>query len=340
MTHMKRPSAPFYVQFELTEQCNNRCYFCYNPLGHIGGQEFDLPKIKDILKQLHDAGVFRINFNGGEPTIRPDFRSILEYATGLGFELHMNTNSTLITDDLAHFISLYMKSVCTSILHSNKEEHDRMTGRSGAYDDVIKGISCLRNNNVKVEVNVCTSTENYRDIYNIGKLISSLDCYALCSTRYILNDAKNKALLLNSAETMELIDSLLKVKNDFPNITDVSLPGPVPYCEIDKSYYEKLRILNIPCQYGYGLARISPSGNVTPCTISDDVMGNLNNDSFEHIWNAPTWEKYECLCHIPVPCRDCNEFHVCRGGCVVYDESINTLGVKIATKKWGVTSGQ
>mgnify|MGYP006990193247 CR=1 FL=1 len=30
-----------------------------------------------------------------------------------------------------------MRSVCTSILHSNETEHDRMTGRVGAYQDVI-----------------------------------------------------------------------------------------------------------------------------------------------------------------------------------------------------------
>jgi radical SAM protein with 4Fe4S-binding SPASM domain len=334
ITNIRRSSAPFYVQFELTERCNNRCFFCYNPLGHIEGKELNLEQIKDILLQLHEIGVFRINFNGGEPFMREDFCEIIEFADNLGFELHLNTNSTLINDKIAKFVSQYMASVCTSILSSKREEHDRMTGRIGAYDDVVNGIKAWRKNNIKVEVNVCTSTENYLDMYNIGRLIAKLDCYALCSTRYILNDKKNKHLLLNGQQTMELIDLLFAVKTEFSVITDVSLPGPVPYCEIDKEYYEKLRLLNIPCQYGYGLARINPSGNVTPCTISNDIIGNLTAEKFKSIWDSKGWEKYKNLCHIPIACRDCEEFSRCRGGCVVYDESIITCGEKITIKKW------
>lgn len=286
ITRIERPGAPLYVQFELTERCNNKCYFCYNPLGHIGENELDTGRIKDILSQLHDAGVFRINFNGGEPLLHGDLYEILECAYELGFDLHMNTNSTLVNSETAECISRYMKSVCTSILHSKADMHDRMTGRNGAFHDTVNGIHLWREHNVKVEVNVCTSTENYDDIYNIGKLVADLDCYALCSTRYILNDIKNKHLLLNGRQTMELVDLLLKVKADFKSISDVSLPGPVPLCEVDTSYYEKLRFLNIPCQYGYGLVRISPGGDVTPCTISNDVIGNLNQDSFKTIWTA------------------------------------------------------
>lgn len=340
IARITRPTAPFYIQFELTERCNNQCYFCYNPMAHIDGNELTSSKIGDILSQLKELCVFRVNFNGGEPLMRDDLEDIMHMAYSLGFELHMNTNATLISNKEAEMISRYMNSVCTSILHSNIKIHDRMTGRTGSFKDVIKGIESLRSNNVKVEVNVCTSTENYLDMYNIGKLISTLDCYALCSTRYILNDKRNIHLLLDSAKTMKLIDILLQVKSDFPNITDVSLPGPVPYCEIDEDYWGKLRLLNIPCQYGYGLARISPTGKVTPCTISDDIIGDLNKETFSEIWNSNRWDKYTHLCHIPPSCRDCDEVKRCKGGCVVYDESIIACGEFIGTLKWGHTSAK
>ena len=109
---------------------------------------------------------------------------------------------------------------------------------------------------------------------------------------------------------------------------------------MDKEYYEKLRILNIPCQYGYGLARISPVGKVTPCTISDDVIGDLNSKSFSEIWKAEGWTKYEHLCHIPIGCQECSEVKRCKGGCVVYDESIISCGEKVRTKKWGYADGE
>jgi radical SAM protein with 4Fe4S-binding SPASM domain len=331
---IKRLASPLYVQFELTELCNNKCYFCYNPLGYVSGDELNTTEVKDIIRQLHGAGVFRINFNGGEPLLRSDLIEIVEYAYSLGLELHMNTNSTLVTDKIAGAISKYMKSICTSVLSSDEAIHDRMTGRAGAYNDVLRGIDVWRNNGVDVEVNVCTSTENYDDIYNIGKLIAKHDCYALCSTRYILNSPDNRHLLLNSKQTEELVDLLLRVKNEIPLIRDVSLPGPVPYCELSEAYYERLRQLNIPCQYGYGLARISPVGVVTPCTISDDEMGDLRKQSFLEIWQSDTWKKFERICHIPDACTHCEELKRCRGGCVVYDQSIISAGLTPQIRKW------
>lgn len=336
---INRFKAPLYVQFELTENCNNKCYFCYNPLGRISGEELATNEVFDILVQLKDEGVFRINFNGGEPLMRKDFLQILEFAHSLGFELHMNTNSTLVTTDLAKNVSRFMKSVCTSILSSDEHAHDKMTGRIGAYRDVLRGIDIWREQNIEVEVNVCTSTENYYDIYNIGKLIAEHDCYALCSTRYILNSPENKHLLLNRQQTEELIDLLIKVKEEIPAIRDVSLPGPVPYCEVGETYYEKLRLLNVPCQYGYGLARISPVGIVTPCTISDDEMGNLRISTFSSIWSDDVWDKYTNMCHIPPSCQICSELQKCRGGCVVYDQSMINAGIPPKTKKWGETDG-
>lgn len=329
-----RPSAPFYIQLELTEKCNNKCYFCYNPLGRLAGNELTTDEIKDILNQLNHLGIFRINFNGGEPLTRPDIKELIKYGADLGFDLHMNTNSTLVNDDIAEFVSKYMTSICTSILNSKEDLHDRMTGRKGAYKDVIRGIKIWRKHGVKVEINVCTSTDNYTDIYDIGKLASELDCYALCVTRYILNNKENNFRLLTPEQTLKVIEQLHKVKADFSNVYDVTLPGPVSYCELPDEYKEDLKELNIPCQYGYGLARISPTGKVTPCPISNDEIGDLRKNTFEEIWKATGWDKYVSLSHLPIGCKECDDVSRCRGGCVGYDESIRACGIDIKTKKW------
>lgn len=327
-------SAPFYVQFEVTDRCNNRCFFCYNEKSSTAGKELSYREIKRILEELKEAGVFSINLNGGEPLMREDFFEIMEYAYYLGFDLHLNTNGTLIDDYAAKRISRCMRSICTSILYSEKEKHDVATGRQGAYDDVLSGIKNLVKNGVSVEVNVCTSKQNYKDIYDISKLSAELGCYAICSTRYILNHKDNLALLMDAKSTVELVDMLLKAKNDFGELSSVTLPGPVPFCELPEEYHKKLALLNIPCQFGYGLCRISATGKVTPCTISDDLMGDLRESSFKEIWNSDAWAKYRMLIHLPSNCKICGDLSNCRGGCIVYDNSIISCGSEICTKKW------
>ncbi len=307
-------SAPFYVQFEVTDRCNNRCFFCYNDKAPTFGNELTLKEIWSILRQLKEAGVFSINFNGGEPLMRPDFFEIMEYAHYLGFSLHMNTNATLIDDYKAKRIARCMGTICTSILRPDECGHDCDTGRKGAYRDAIKGIQTLVNNGVKVEVNVCTHKKNVEDIYKIAELVDSIGCYALCSTRYILNSKDNVDYLLDKEDTEFLIDTLYKARQNFKNLKAISLPGPVPFCEISPKYHEKLAELNVPCQFGYGLCRISATGNVTPCTISDEIIGDLRNESFKDVWNSNKWDKYVHLEHLPVNCRECDELRLCRGG--------------------------
>ena len=330
-------SAPFYVQFEVTDRCNNRYFFCYNEKAPTVGDELSLKEIKGILHQLKDAGVFSININGGEPLMRQDFFEIMEYAHYLGFLLHLNTNATLIDDYTAKRISRCMRNVCTSILRPDESGHDKDTGRVGAYKGVINGIRALVRNGVGVEVNVCTHKGNYKSIYDIAKLADSLGCHAICSTRYILNSKDNVEYLLGKDDTEILVDLLCQAKKDFRNLSSeggISLPGPVPFCEISPQYHDKLAELNVPCQFGFGLCRISATGKVTPCTISDDIIGDLRKESFRDIWNSKKWEKYRKLEHLPCNCKLCNELSRCRGGCVVYDNSIRSCGLKICNKKW------
>lgn len=329
-----RCSAPFYVQFELTQRCNNRCFFCYNAIGQVDGNELTTEEAKRILREMADAGVFRVNFNGGEPLAREDFLDICRYACDLGLELHMNTNATMITDTVAKQLSTLMRSVCTSMLSSDPQRHDAMSGRLGAFKETLLGMDHLHEHGVGIEVNVCTTMDNYRELYSIAEVAAVHGCYAICSTRYILTHESNSHLVMTADATMELVGILARIKQEVKGIEDVSLPGPVPLCEVPPHMREALKRLNIPCQYGYGLCRISANGTVTPCTISPDVIGNLREVSFHQAWNAAAWRKYAQADHIPANCHICEEFSTCRGGCVVYDDCLMNNGMSPLTRKW------
>lgn len=331
---LTRCSAPFYVQFELTKKCNNKCFFCYNEIGDVAGQELSTEEVKRILREMSDAGVFRVNFNGGEPMARPDLLDICVYARQLGLEVHMNTNATLVTEHLAEGIASLMPSLCVSLLASTPERHDEMAGRLGAFDDALQGMDLLADSGVALEVNVCTTMDNFRDLYAIAEVAAQHGCYAFCSTRYILTSASERHLVMTQGATLELVDILTRIKEEVDGIDDVSLPGPVPLCEMPTSAYDAVAELNVPCQFGYGLCRISATGKMTPCTISPDVVADLRSASFGDAWRAPGWERYMCMEHIPRACVDCREFSRCRAGCIVYDESLIANDMAPATEKW------
>lgn len=303
----------------------------------MGGRteiELSLDEIKVILDQLNAAGVYSINFNGGEPLLRNDFFEIAQYAHSLGFDLHLNSNGTLIGDHEAKEIAKYFASVCVSVLSSIPEKHDELTGREGAYDRVSSGMNHLLEHGIKVEINVCTFTDNYRELYEIAKSFAREGVHVFCVTRYILSNSAERTKLLGEKETIEVLGLLEKISNDFKTYKEVKLPGPVPYCELSSEYVEKLRYWNTPCQVGYGLCRISPIGVITPCPLSDEVMGDLKQNSFEDIWNSIHWEKFAKCSHVTQACIECEELHSCRGGCLGYDEALKKANITPDTRKW------
>jgi len=283
---------------------------------------------------MANAGVFRVNFNGGEPLVRDDLMEICKYAKSLGFDIHMNTNATLITNEVAEQLALYMPSVCVSLLASTPERHDEMSGRSGAFAGVLNGMDALTQNGVAIEVNVCTTMENFRDLFSIAEVAAAHGCRTFCSTRYILTDRSQAHLVMTPSATLELVEILIKIDQKIAGIDNVSLPGPVPFCELPEKFHTTLFRLNVPCQYGYGLCRVSSTGMVTPCTISTDVIGDLREISFQDAWDSEGWKKYARLDHIPNGCRKCNDFQNCKAGCIVYDESLIASNMRPCTQKW------
>lgn len=268
--------------------------------------------------------------------MRPDFFLIAQYAAKLGFDIHLNTNATLIGDTEADLIAELFPSICTSVLSADQLTHDKLVGAKGAFHKMRQAVSRLLARNVKIEVNVCTFKENYKELYAIARTMAQTGVHVFCVTRFIPATREHIRHTLGKAETTEILDILSRIKNDFPTYAEVKLPGPVPFCELDRDAKDRLANWGIPCQIGYGLCRISPQGDMTPCPLSPYVIGNLCDEDFRTLWRSPKWDRFAQLGHLPMTCHTCEELHACRGGCICYDEAFLRNWIRPDTAKWNV----
>ncbi|MGB0031487.1 MAG: radical SAM protein [Candidatus Sulfotelmatobacter sp.] len=78
-----RLGVPFSVQLDLTYRCNEQCVHCY--LDHDDHGEMTTAEIKDLLREMAEAGVVILTLSGGEIFLRKDFFEILECARALIF---------------------------------------------------------------------------------------------------------------------------------------------------------------------------------------------------------------------------------------------------------------
>jgi MoaA/NifB/PqqE/SkfB family radical SAM enzyme len=64
---------------------------------------------------------------------------------------------------MADALGAHFPSLCTSVLGSTARRHDALVGRDGAFDLMRAGIGRVLDREMRVEINVCTSTVNYED---------------------------------------------------------------------------------------------------------------------------------------------------------------------------------
>jgi MoaA/NifB/PqqE/SkfB family radical SAM enzyme len=128
---------------EVAYSCNMKCQFCYNPWRGSHGNRYTqartLPKsgfIK-IIEKLKEWGVDSLAFSGGEPLLNKDIFEIAAHSKELGFKNSLLTNGLLV-ERCAEQIAESFDVVQVS-LHGTEHIHDRLTGRKGAFHEVLTG---------------------------------------------------------------------------------------------------------------------------------------------------------------------------------------------------------
>jgi MoaA/NifB/PqqE/SkfB family radical SAM enzyme len=72
--------APICLTWELTYACNLACAHCLSSSGRRDPRELTTEQCEAVIDELQRMQVFYVNIGGGEPTIRPDFWHLLQYA--------------------------------------------------------------------------------------------------------------------------------------------------------------------------------------------------------------------------------------------------------------------
>jgi len=98
--HMSHSGLPI---VDLTNRCNMTCPVCFanaNAAGYLYEPPYeDVVKMLEGLINQKPVPADRVQFSGGEPTIRPDFLKIIRKATDLGFDyIQVNTNGIKMAD--------------------------------------------------------------------------------------------------------------------------------------------------------------------------------------------------------------------------------------------------
>jgi mycofactocin radical SAM maturase len=90
-------AAPICLTWELTYACNLACVHCLSSSGRRDPRELSTAQCRAVIDELEHMQVFYVNIGGGEPTVRPDFWELVDYATAHHVGVKFSTNGVKIT---------------------------------------------------------------------------------------------------------------------------------------------------------------------------------------------------------------------------------------------------
>lgn len=163
---------PILGSIELTRRCNLKCPYCYvgfdrdNPLKN----ELTRDEICSLLDQIVEKGCLFLNFSGGEPFLRDDFRSIYRYAIQKGLLITIFTNGTLINREMADFMANYPPLIIDiTIFGATEDIYERVSGVKGSYLRCREAIRLLSERDIPFGLKSVISTINHEEIWEMKK---------------------------------------------------------------------------------------------------------------------------------------------------------------------------
>lgn len=282
------------LRFYVTYRCNSKCSYCNVWKDEIfkNIKELSLEDAKLLLKQSYNLGTRYVDFTGGEPTLYPYLKEVIDYAKKLGMKTEVTSNciSSSSKQKMLEVASIADK-FNTSLDTLNDEAYHK-----------IRGVDCCQN--VKATV---------RDISTIRspKIMTVVTKDNINQLDDMIDYAKSNKALIYLSPMFPYID-----KNGNYQISeyidDIISKILKPYTVVLLHFMEffKTSMLNRlpPCSANQHTLTIAPNGNIVlPCyhAIKEQIPWQKN---LEKCINSPKFQEY---------IKTSGNLNSCKGCCVI-----------------------
>lgn len=301
-----RLGLPIAGNFELTPRCNFNCRMCYVHQHVPIEQEMSAAEWIELGRQARDKGMLFLLLTGGEPLIRKDFKEIYHELKSLGLMVSINSNASLVDDEMVEFLKNDPPSRMNITLYGGcNETYERLCG-APMYSRVTENIIKLNNAGIPIKLNASITPYNASDIESIYAFAKEQklrvqattymyppvringEKYGDAPARFSAEDAaKHMVICRENSMTKEQLCML--AKNTYVDSSEDECTG----AEGDK----------MRCRAGKTAFWVKWNGNLLPCGMFPHEGWSVRELGFEAAWeNAKAYSKGILL---PSECKVC-----------------------------------
>ncbi len=292
---------PVNVTMSLLYSCNSRCKTC-----HVYAKSPDRLSLEEFDRIFASLGKapFWFTMSGGEPFLREDIADIciMAYDRCQPAILNIPTNASLykiIPERVQHILEHCRESelIINVSLDDIGEKHDEIRGFPGSFERAVTTYTALQElsstyANLTLGIHTVISRYNVERIPAIYEQLQHFapDSYITeIAEQRVELDTMNRDITPTPEQYGKAIDFLSDQirQHHFSGTSRITQSFRLEYYDLVKKILTR-RTQVIPCYAGVTSVQISPQGDVWPCCVRADVMGNLreNGYDFRRIWQS------------------------------------------------------
>jgi len=340
---MTKAEAPFLVALNLTERCNLACDHCYldaRVLKEGSTDELSTDELKSVLSDIAETGPeAMVVLTGGEPLLRRDIEELTAHASGQGLMVVIGSNGLLLTTErIERLKAAGVAGIGISVDSLDPDHHDAFRGRKGAWIKTMASIDACVTAGMPFQIHFSATDETADEIdamvgfaRDSGAMVLNV-FFMVCTGRgekySDISPEKYEAVLTRVAIAAKQEKRLMVRAKCAPHFKRIAM-------EMDPEW-------PITSAHGYDAggciaatryARITPSGEVTPCPYMENSAGSVRRQKFSEIWNtapvlnalrAPKLEGRCGMCEFQKLCGGCRARPLARDGNMMGEDYLCT----------------
>ena len=265
----------------VTYRCNARCSMCNR---YKVPSEPDEEISIDTISKLPD--MYFTNITGGEPFMRNDLKDIVRELFKKSDRIVISTNG-FYTDRIIDLCREFPNIGIRISIEGHEQTNNEIRGLDDGYN---KGYTTLKNlvemGMKDVGFGMTVQDKNASDLVPLYQLSDEMGMeFATASLHNSFYFVESTNIIhnrpLEAQHFEDLVNELLRSNSPKKWFRAYFNHGLINYI------YSQKRLL--PCDMSFDTFFIDPYGDVMPCngTKEKKVMGNLNEQSWDELWNSP-----------------------------------------------------
>ena len=269
----------------VTYRCNARCNMCNRyKAPSKPEEEISLETIKKL------PPMYFTNITGGEPFIRTDLKDIVRELYKKSDRIVISTNG-FFTDRIVDLCKEFPNIGIRISIEGLEETNNKIRGLEDGFNKGYTTLKKLREMGMKdVGFGMTVQDVNCKDLVPLYKLSDEMGMeFATASLHNSFYFVEAKNIIKNRPKVAKqfenLVNELLKSNSPKKWFRAYFNHGLINYI------YGQKRLLS--CDMSFDTFFIDPYGDVMPCngTKDKEVMGNLNEQEWNVLWNSKEAEK-------------------------------------------------